>query len=599
MMNKPIHAPLLFLVLVLCLWSVAEAGPLAYVVNNGSTTLTIIDIGTRQVTGGISVGNQPSELLIFPDNRRALLTENADNALRRIDLRSGSEATAPVGRGPGSLVLSRDTRLAYVANEDSNDVSVVDVATMAVVATILVGTTPVQVNQRPDGRFIYAVNQDSNSISIIDTTTRQVTATVAVGTRPNQFAIHPAGLRAFIPNLGSNTVSVFDLASNSVTRTINVPGREPGIIQFSPDGNRVFVLNRASNSVDIIDNNSLAVIASFTVGAQPTDMALTFDGKFAYVACFGANQVFDVDLSGNLNAPIRVDPIDMGADSRPFSLGFDPDENFVFVVLLGSNQVAVIDTSTDNIVSRLSVGVAPVALVQLNQPFVNRVPSGLVNGASFAANFSVAGGAIVSIFGEGLAAEEGQATSFPIPTTLAGNQMRFNGVAAPLLFVSGLQINAIVPSAVLGASSAVLEIVGPHGSDVLTVSLAGVSPGIFTIPAGGTGPGAITDAVSFALITSSAPARPGQIISIFCTGLGQTNPPIRDGQQASGLNPATGNVSVTVGGRSATIQYAGLAPNFAGLYQVNVTVPDLAAGTHNLTVTVNGVASNTATLAVR
>lgn len=604
-MRNTCRSFLLLLCFALSPFSAAYGRPAAYVVNNGAQVLTIVDMGTRQVIGQINVGNQPAELLILPDNRFALLTEFADNTLRKIDLRptgrpesGASVATMQVGSGPASLTASPDGRLAYVANEGSNDVIVLEVATMAVLATIPVGTTPIQVNQRPDGRFLYTVNQDDNSISVIDTMTRAVVSQVAVGTRPNQFAIHPAGQRAFIPNRGSNTVSVFDLATNSVSRTINVPGREPGIIQFSPDGSRIFVLNRTSNTVDIIDNGSLGIIASFPVGAQPTDIAVTFDGSFAYVACMGANQVVGVNLS-NIRR-IVTDPMDLGANSRPFSLAFDGDENFLYVVLLGSNEIAVIDTSTDVVVTRLGVGVSPVAFVQLNQPFVNRVPSGLVNGASFAGGVSVAGGSIVSIFGEGLVAEEGQAEAFPLPTSLGGTQVRFNGVAAPLIFTSGLQINAIVPSSVLGQTSARLEIVGPNGSDVLTVSLAGVSPGIFTIPAGGTGPGAILHNEDFTLVSSGNPARTGEIVAIFATGLGQTTPPIRDGQQVAGLAPATGTVTVTIGGRTATIMYAGLAPNFAGLYQVNATVPpDLAPGSHNVAVTVNGVASNTVTLAVR
>ncbi len=600
MMKIPAPVFLLLLCFVLGPPPSAHGAPPAYVVNNGEPRLTIVDMGTRQVTGQINVGNQPAELFILPDNRFALLTEYSDNMLRKIDLRrGGSVETVLVGRGPGSVIVSPDSRFAYVANEDSNDVSVVDVAGMTLVSTIPVGITPIQVSQRPDGKFIYTVNQDSNNISVIDAATRAVVATRDVGVRPNQFAMHPAGQRAFLPNLGSNTVSVFDLSSNSVSRTITVPGREPAIINFSPDGNRIFVLNRASNTVDIFDNSAVPqLITSFSVGAQPTDIAVTSDGLFGYVACMGSNQVFGVDMT-NIRRVV-ADPIEMGANSRPFSLAFDVDESFLYVVLLGSKELALIDTNTDTVRNRLRVGLSPVAFVQLNQPFV--YPGGVVNGASFAAGAPVAGGAIVSLFGEGLVAEEGFADKIPLPTTLGGTQVKFNGVAAPLFFTSGLQINVQVPAALLGATSARMEVVGPNGSDVSTVplSLAAVSPGIFSFTSDGKGPGAILHADSFAAVTSDNPARPGEIVLIFATGLGQTNPPLREGEAVSSATPITGSAIVTIGGQRAAVQYAGLAPGFAGLYQVNAVVPaSLAAGSHNVILTVNGVTSNTVTLAAR
>jgi len=187
----------------------------------------------------------------------------------------------------------------------------------------------------------------------------------------------------------------------------------------------------------------------------------------------------------------------------------------------------------------------------------------------------------------------------PLPTSLGGTQVKFNGIAAPLFFASGLQINAQVPSSLLGAASATLEVVGPHGNDVSTVPLASVSPGIFSFTSDGKGPGAILHADSFAPVTSGNPARPGEIVLLYATGLGQTNPPVRDGQQATEA-PITSSYSVSIGGQPAEGRYAGLAPGFAGLYQVNAVVPPgLAAGTYNVTVTVSGGTSNTVTLAVR
>lgn len=606
--GKGLLLPLI--VVVACAFSVQAALP-AYVINNGSGSLTIIDMSTRQVTGQISAGNQPAEMLIMPDNHYALLTLYGSNTLLKLNLRTNSPAgTATVGTAPGSLI-SPDGRFIYVANEGSNNVTVVDYATMTpaslAVNPIPVGTTPIQVNARGDGQFIYVVNQGSNSISVISAATQQVISAQSVGAAPNQFAIHPAGQRAFIPNTAANTVSVFDMGSNTVVSTISsLTGRGPGIIAFSPDGNRIFVLE-SSGVVDIFDNTSLRRLGSIPVAANPVDMAITSDGLYAYVACQGAGQVFVVDLTNLAN--IQSDPISMGTGSQPASVTFDNDENYVYVVLTGANQVALIDTNTDFVVNpKLAVGAGPVGFEQLNQPWVR----GVVNGASFTPGMPIAGGAIVSLFGEGLVGwmsqdQDPAATSFPLPTTMpfsGGTQVTFNGVAAPLFFVSGLQINVQVPSAMLGLTSATLEVTAPNGDDVSTVSLAPVSPGIFALNAQGTGPGAILHDDSTTLVTAANPARAGETVVIFVTGLGQTSPPITDGQQ--GVNSKTnGTVTVSVGGLAATVQYAGQAPGFAGLYQVNAVVPaSLTTGTYNVAVGISGVqsntvTSNTVTLAVR
>ena len=603
---RPMISPAIRLVsglLLFLLPAAVFAGAPAFVVNNNGQSITIIDIATRQVTGTIPVGNQPSELLILLDNRFALLTEYGDNRVRKIDLRvPGGIAEAPTGVGPGSITVSPGARTAYIANSTSNDISVVDVATMTLTATVPVGSTPIQVNRRPDGAFIYSVDQDMDQISVIDTATLAVTR-VPTGSRPNQFAVHRAGQRAFIPTPGSDRVEVFDLASNTmVGPPIQLPaGSQPGIVQFSPDGNRMFVLNRGNGTVSIIENLTTTPVKrkDVTVGAQPTDIALTFDGQYAYVACFGSDQVYVLDLTHPTLALVDATPLSMGTGSQPFTLAFDGDENFVFVVLLGANKVAVLDTNTDREVARIDTGAGPVGFVQLHQPFV--YPGGVANAASFA-GAPVSGGAIISLFGEGLVAEEGTADSLPLPTSLKGTQVKFNGTAAPLFFTSGLQINAQAPVALLGQASATLEVTGPHGSDVSTVSLAAVSPGLFSLTSDGRGPGAIVH-LDGAIVSAGQPARPGEIVLVFGAGFGATNPQIKEGEAAGGPAPITGSAVVHIGGQAVppeNVLYAGLSGEFAGLYQINLKVPDtLPAGTHNLTVTVNGVISNTVTLAVQ
>ena len=95
------------------------------------------------------------------------------------------------------------------------------------------------------------------------------------------------------------------------------------------------------------------------------------------------------------------------------------------------------------------------------------------------------------------------------------------------------------------------------------------------------------------------PANPGEFISIFFTGLGATNPTVGTGEAGAGETVTT-PVTATIGGVNASVSFAGLAPFFVGLYQVNVVVPGgVEAGPAvPLVITQDGIASNTVTIAV-
>jgi uncharacterized protein (TIGR03437 family) len=124
--------------------------------------------------------------------------------------------------------------------------------------------------------------------------------------------------------------------------------------------------------------------------------------------------------------------------------------------------------------------------------------------------------------------------------------------------------------------------------------VASASPGIFTVNSNGSGTGVFLHA-NYTAVTSNSPAQPGETILIYCTGLGATNPPQTSGGAAPANPPATAVITptVTIGGISSVVSFAGLAPGFAGLYQINAQVPTgISAGTPQVIVQVNGVQSN-------
>ena len=205
---------------------------------------------------------------------------------------------------------------------------------------------------------------------------------------------------------------------------------------------------------------------------------------------------------------------------------------------------------------------------------------GIVSTANFAPGPTpVAPGSILSIFGIGLADQTLAASSLPLPTELAGVRVLVGGIAAPLLAVaadagSGSdQINFQLPVEAAAWTYADVVVVN-NGviSDPEGIAILPGVPAVFTLNQQGIGAAAALHA-DFTLVSSAGPARAGETILIYATGLGAVRPPAITGQAPGALSNVAGNVEVRIGSRAAVVSFAGLAPGFVGLYQLNVVVP--------------------------
>jgi len=221
-------------------------------------------------------------------------------------------------------------------------------------------------------------------------------------------------------------------------------------------------------------------------------------------------------------------------------------------------------------------------------PFIN--PLEIWNAANFAPiTNAVAPGEFVSIFGTNLASTTQTAQNFPLPTNLGSVQVMVNGVAAPIDYVSATQINFVMPFATPIFSFAQFQVInGSMPSNMVTLYTSGSAPGVFSLTsnsgknfAPAVGPAAVTHADG-SLVTQASPAVAGETLVLYVTGLGAVSPPVADGAAAPS-NPLSRAVDTSIGidiedqnfnrYTSPSISYAGLAPGFAGLYQINFVVP--------------------------
>lgn len=236
-------------------------------------------------------------------------------------------------------------------------------------------------------------------------------------------------------------------------------------------------------------------------------------------------------------------------------------------------------------------------------------PLAAVNAAS--SQKGLAPGSVAALYGSNLAGVTAFADSAPpLPFTLGGTTLTIPESPIALFYVSPLQINFQVPFIpVFGTTQTTLTITQGQLSSTLTLTLVAFAPALFTTNSQGTGQAAALIGSSSALAApadaypGSRPAKKGETVAIFCTGLGSvSNTP--DAGAPSPSNPLAHTrafPNVSLGGNPVTVAFSGLAPGFVGLYQVNITIPSTApsGSAVPLVLTIGGVQSNTATIAVQ
>ena len=197
---------------------------------------------------------------------------------------------------------------------------------------------------------------------------------------------------------------------------------------------------------------------------------------------------------------------------------------------------------------------------------------------SSASNLSgpVSPGDLVTIYGSGLgpAGTVYQLLNGMVPETLAGTTVYFNNAAAPILYTSSNQINVVVPFGVTGQTAQVVVNYLGQNSAPQTVNLVAAAPALFTLNATGSGQAAALNNDG-SINGPSNPAKAGTYITLYGTGAGLTNPPSQDGAVAAVPLPLPNlTVTATIGGQTASLEYAGAAPEIVeGVIQVNALVP--------------------------
>jgi uncharacterized protein (TIGR03437 family) len=270
---------------------------------------------------------------------------------------------------------------------------------------------------------------------------------------------------------------------------------------------------------------------------------------------------------------------DIGAVCPPGSASFRPDdelEEFDGEFSRGLWTLVVKDDS-DGEVGRLLGWSLTVDGGFVTQPFFST--ASIVSSASFQGG-AVAVGELATIFGAALGPAVGVTAQLDgskrLPTELAGVQVFFDDQPAPLFYVSSSQINAQVPFEV-GAQSAVTVRVEytETGSGELDIPVLQTGPAVFTLNGRGQGH-AVALNPNGSVNDANNRVAPGEVIRVYGTGFGVVEPSVESGMLAptSPLSRTVEQVRAAIGGQEAEVTFAGLAPNFVALYQIDIIVPE-------------------------
>lgn len=388
------------------------------------------------------------------------------------------------------------------------------------------------------------------------------------------------------------------------------PEYRPEVIK-SLLANTADAVTRTEDGVPVHAQNSgagrmnLAAAVAATMWADP--VSLSFNARSPRGTFTEAQAVKITNIgSGTDTFTLSVEPgrpeanvrTSLDRSSLPLDAGAS---NQVFFTLSQTGIVQSVVDGTINVRSNNTGRTIRIPYwVTFLRPEVN--VAGVVNAASFDPTVGVSPGSIVSIFGLSLAGAETSATALPLPSELGGATIQIGQQSMPLFFSSAGQVNGQIPyTTQFGSTITAFPRVDGISGESFTLQVNQFSPGLFSMERNGRGQGAILHA-NGTLVSSTSPARPGETVLVFGTGLGPVQPAPALGVPAASdpLSHTTTNPVVFVGDREAAVTFSGLAPGFVGLYQINVTLPsDLPAGDHGVILTIGGTSSNRVTISVR
>jgi YVTN family beta-propeller protein len=307
-----------------------------------------------------------------------IVANKAEATVSLVDLRSGKVmATLPVGTGPHEVAVSRDGRLALIANygtgpQPGSSLTLIEVPAAKVVKTIDLGEY-----RKPHGMVwigkgrALVTSEASKALLEVDVDAGKVVRALTTGQEiSHMVAVTPDGSRAFVANIGSGGITAFDLRKGTKIADVQTGAGSEGIA-VTPDGKQVWVTNRAADTVTVLDASTLKMVKNFEVASFPIRAEVTPDGKRVLVSLAKSGDVAVFSTAGPslerripLEAPPAADRsgrllADFGNSSVPVGIEIAPDGKRAYVAHVNADEISIVDLGEWKKVGSLTAGKEP------------------------------------------------------------------------------------------------------------------------------------------------------------------------------------------------------------------------------------------------
>jgi YVTN family beta-propeller protein len=319
----------------------------------------------QTVTATISVENDPVAVAVNPVTNTIYVANQNSESVTVIDGSTNNiTTTVTVGGEPAAIAVDAVTNQVYVVNTQSDTVTVIDGVTNNT-TTVNVGYTPDAVAVNPVTNKVYVANSGgAGSVTVIDGFTHNTT-TVNVGYFPVAVAVNPVTNQVYVANSGNNTVTVIDGATNNTT-TVNA-AETPQTIALDPVTNMIYIANRYGNTVSANDGTVTVIdgatnnTATVNIGLFPGAIAVDPVTDTIWVVNNGGGTVTYIGGANNNSGTVSVGSVSFGGGSYLYGLAVNPVTYDVYVVDSSDGSVSAIDQNTFT-TATAGVGSEPYAL---------------------------------------------------------------------------------------------------------------------------------------------------------------------------------------------------------------------------------------------
>ena len=297
----------------------------------------MVDPASGQVVERIAVGKRPRGVRISRDGQHLLVAlsgspiagpgvdesklppaDRSADGIGSVNLTSRQlTRTFPSGQDPEAFDLSPDGKTLYVSNEETAEMSVLDLASGTIRQRVKVGEEPEGVTVRPDGREVYVTCEAENEVVAVDTAALKVVGRMKTGARPRSVVFTGDGATAFVTNENTASVTILDTKAHKPIGAIVIPRTEgsptpprPMGAVLSPDGRQVYVSLGRAKSVAIIDVATRKLVRTIeNIGDRTWGIDVSPDGQKIYTANGPSGDVSVVDVAtGKVDRRIAKQP---------------------------------------------------------------------------------------------------------------------------------------------------------------------------------------------------------------------------------------------------------------------------------------------------